>query len=71
MSQMGQSLPKWALHATSAYPPTAAVQRTFRHFGYVPNSDIGALMLFALTRLMQLRLTGRNALSTKISDVRK
>ena len=25
MSELGQSLPKWALHATSAYPPTAAV----------------------------------------------
>src|ERR1700694_2444844 len=39
MSGLGQSLPKWALRATSAYPPTAAVQRTFRHFGFVPVRD--------------------------------
>jgi hypothetical protein len=39
MSELGQSLPKWALDATSAYPPTAAVQQTFPHFGFVPTRD--------------------------------
>ena len=40
MSEMGQSLPKWALRATSAYPSTAAVWRTFRHFGFVPITEV-------------------------------
>src|ERR1700693_5568843 len=39
MSELGQSLPKCALRATSAYPPTAAVSRTLRHFGFVPTTD--------------------------------
>ena len=55
----------------SALPSEADLRAGFQDVCFVPNSDIGALMLFALTRLMQLRLTGRNALSTKISDVRK
>jgi hypothetical protein len=40
MSEMGQSLPKWAIRATSAFPPIATIERTSRHVSNLPNSDI-------------------------------
>jgi hypothetical protein len=34
-SDMGQSLPKWAVHPMSAFPPIATAERTFRHVSKV------------------------------------
>ena len=36
----GSSRPNWAARVTSAYPPSAEVQRTSWHFAFVPNADI-------------------------------
>jgi hypothetical protein len=40
MSLMGQSLPKWAIRATSAFPPIATNLRTWLVVGFVPKPDI-------------------------------
>ena len=32
----GQSLPKWAVHPMSAFPPLAAIERTFQEVRLVP-----------------------------------
>ncbi len=40
MSQMGQSLPKWVVRATSAYPPRATEERTWRHVSKVPQAEV-------------------------------
>jgi hypothetical protein len=39
-SAMGQSLPKWAIRATSAFPPIATIERTSRHVSNVPKAEV-------------------------------
>jgi hypothetical protein len=40
MSQVGQSLPKWIVRATSAFPPIATELRTSLEVRNVPTCDI-------------------------------
>ncbi len=40
MSHVGQSLPIWVAHATSAFPPIATELRTLREARKVPTCDI-------------------------------
>ena len=43
MSQLGHLLPKSTIQVTSACPPRAEVQRTSRHFAFVPEAGINRL----------------------------
>jgi hypothetical protein len=38
---MGQSLPKWSVRTTSAFPPIATELRTSLEVGFVPKGDVG------------------------------
>ena len=40
MSLLGQSLPKWAVQAMSAFPPIATIERTCQEVRFVPQTDI-------------------------------
>jgi hypothetical protein len=40
MSQLGQSLPKGAVHPMSAFPPIATVERTCEQVRFVPKSEV-------------------------------
>jgi hypothetical protein len=40
MSQLGQSLPKWAVHVTSAFHPLATEQWTLLGVRFVPKSGV-------------------------------
>jgi hypothetical protein len=42
MSVWGQSLPKWAIRATSAFPPIATIERTSHHVRFVPKAEVGS-----------------------------
>jgi hypothetical protein len=44
MSQLGQSLPKWAARRMSAFPPIATDLRTSLEVRFVPDSDIRAAL---------------------------
>jgi hypothetical protein len=50
MSQMGQSLPKWAVSVTSAFPPIATELRTLLEVRFVPTSDINAYSITSSAR---------------------
>src|SRR5260370_7184229 len=39
-SDMGQSLPKWAVHPMSAFPPIATKQPTSGHVSKVPTAEV-------------------------------
>jgi hypothetical protein len=43
MSEMGQSLPKWAIRATSAFPPIATIERTSRRVSNVQKRKLAGL----------------------------
>src|SRR5712692_11442728 len=40
MSVQGQSLPKWVIRDTSAYPPIATAERTLRDVSSVPLTEV-------------------------------
>src|SRR5258706_6414088 len=42
MSVQGQSLPKWVVRATSAYPPRATEERTSLDVSNVPKAEVAA-----------------------------
>ena len=39
MSAVGQSLPKWGVGVTSAFPPLATERRTLQEVRFVPATD--------------------------------
>ena len=40
MSALGQSLPKWGVGVTSAFPPLATERRTSQEVRFVPETDM-------------------------------
>jgi hypothetical protein len=40
MTAWGQSLPKWTVRVTSAFPPIATIEQTSRHVSNVTSEDL-------------------------------